>query len=78
MGPIKNFGVDNDCSCYFFSVRWPARTVSFRTDEDVEDDEEVITSKDEVVEHVECPLGRMGSSGTHPNLSFILQRVRGG
>ena len=52
------------------------RTVSFRTDEDVEDDEEVY--RDEVVEHVECPLGRMGGSGTRPNLSFILQRVRGG
>ena len=60
-----------------FSVRWPARTVSFRTDEDVEDEEEV-TNRDEVVEHVECPLGRMGGPGTNPNLSFILQRVRGG
>jgi len=44
--------------------------VSFRTDEDVEDDEEV--NRDEVVEHVECPLGRMGGSGTHPDLSFVL------
>ena len=60
-------------------MRWPVRTVSFRTDEDVEDDEEVIRDEVvQVVEHVECPLGRMGGSGTLPNLSFILQRVRGG